>query len=149
MRPIVSFLRVVAFVLIALLVPVQRGLADSRRTASDEVIALEARWINAILSGDRNAVAAILSEHFKHITNGGLVVDRAQELASIRKELFKIALSEQTVDLNPNGDSAVLHGLDTITQPGRAAKRQRFTDVFFKENGTWLAISAQENVIAP
>ncbi len=136
-------------VLVALLVPVQSGIAGPSRSASDEVIALEARWINAILIGNRNTVAAILSEHFKHITNDGAVIDRAQELASIKKEPFKIALSEQTVDLNPNGDSAVLHGLDTITQPGKPTKRQRFTDVFFKENGTWLAVSAQENVIAP
>ena len=120
MKRTVLALRVIVLVLIALLVPVQSGIADSSRSASDEVIALEARWINAILIGNRNTVAAILSEHFKHITNDGAVVDRAQELASIKKEPFKIALSEQTVDLNPNGDSAVLHGLDTITQPGKA-----------------------------
>jgi IS4 transposase len=72
-----------------------------------------------------------------------------QELASIKKEGFMITLSEQTVDFNPDGDSGVLHGLDTITQPGKSTRYQRFTDVFFKENGTWLAISAQENVIGP
>ncbi|HEX3458093.1 MAG TPA: nuclear transport factor 2 family protein [Candidatus Baltobacteraceae bacterium] len=149
MKPIVLILRVFAFVLIALLLPIHRGLADSSRSASNEVIGLEARWIDAILNGDRNAVAAILSERFKHITKDGVVVDRAQELAGIKKEQFKIALSEQTVDLNPGGDSAVLHGLDTITEPGKPTKRQRFTDVFFKENGSWLAISAQENVVAP
>jgi hypothetical protein len=88
-------------------------------------------------------------ERFKHLTNDGVVVDRVQELAGIKNEPFKIAPSEQTVDLNPSGDSAALHGLDTITQPGKPTKRQRFTDVFFKENSSWLAISAQENVIAP
>ena len=118
-------------------------------SASDELIRLEARWITAILSGDRGTVASILSEHFKHITNEGTLIDRAQELAGIKKEPFTIALSEQTVDFNANGDAAVLHGLDTITQPGKPMRRQRFTDVFFKEHGSWVAISAQENVIAP
>jgi hypothetical protein len=149
MKRIVSVLPVLAFVIVGLLVPAQRSLAASQPSASDELIRLEARWINAILKGDRNTVAAILSDHFKHITNGGALLDRTQELASIKKEAFTIALSEQTVDFNPNGDSGVLHGLDTITQPGKPTKYQRFTDVFFKENGTWLAISAQENVIAP
>jgi hypothetical protein len=138
----------VAFVLVALLAPAQRSLAASHASVSDELIRLEARWINAILKGDRSTVAAILSEHFKHITNEGTLLNRTQELAGIKKETFTIALSEQTVDLNPNGDSGVLHGLDTIAQPGKPTKYQRFTDVFFKENGTWLAVSAQENVIA-
>jgi hypothetical protein len=149
MKRIVLVLTVLAFVLGELLVPAQRSLAASHPSASDELIRLEARWINAILYGDRNTVAAILSQHFKHITNEGTLLDCAQELASIKKEAFMITLSEQTVDVNPNGDSGVLHGLDTITQPGKPTKYQRFTDVFFKENGTWLAISAQENVIAP
>jgi hypothetical protein len=148
MKRIVSVLPVLAFIVVVLFVPAQRGLAASHPSAGDELIRLEARWINAILNGDRNTVATILSEHFKHITNEGTLLDRAQELAGIKKEAFTITLSEQTVDANPNGDSGVLHGLDTITQPGKPTKHQRFTDVFFKANGTWFAISAQENVIA-
>ena len=149
MKRIAPVLLMLAFAFAAPLVPMPRALAGSSPSASDELIRLEARWITAILNGDRRTVASILSEHFKHITNEGTLIDRAQELAGIMKEPFKIALSEQTVDLNPNGDAAVLRGLDTITQPGKPTKRQRFTDVFFKVNGTWLAISAQENVIAP
>lgn len=121
----------------------------SSPSASSVVIRLEARWIAAILDGDRSTVASLLSDHFKHITNDGVLIDRSRELAGIKKEPFKIALSAQTVDFNPNGDAAVLHGLDTITQSGRPPKRQRFTDVFYKVNGSWLAVSAQENVIAP
>lgn len=148
MKKTVSVLLVLTFVLSAPIVRIPRGLAASP-SASEELIRLEARWITAILNGDRSTVASILSERFKHVTNEGTLIDRVRELAGIRKEPFQIALSEQTVDVDPNGDAAVLHGLDTITQPGRPIKRQRFTDVFFKENGTWLAISAQENVIAP
>jgi hypothetical protein len=149
MKRMVLVLPALALVFVALVVPVQRSLAASHPSTSDELIRLEARWINAILQGDRNTVAAILSVQFKHITNEGTLLDRAQELASVKEEAFVITLGEQTVDLNPNGDSGVLHGLDTITQPGKPTKYQRFTDVFFKEHGSWLAISAQENVIAP
>ncbi|MGA8534638.1 MAG: nuclear transport factor 2 family protein [Candidatus Tumulicola sp.] len=149
MNKIAPLLLVLTFVLGAPLVLMPLGVAASSPSASDELIRLEARWITAILDGDRSTVGSILSQHFKHVTNEGTVIDRAQELANIKKEPFKIALSEQTVDFNPSGDAAVLHGLDTITQPGKPTKRQRFTDVFFKVNGTWLAISAQENVIAP
>lgn len=149
MKRIAPLLLVLTFVFAAPFVLTSRGLASSSPFANDEIIRLEARWITAILNGDRSRVAAILSEQFKHITNEGMLIDRAQELAGIKKEPFQIALSEQTVDFNPSGDAAVLHGLDTITQSGKPTKRQRFTDVFFKENGTWLAVSAQENVIVP
>jgi hypothetical protein len=138
-----------ALVFAALLVPAQRSFAASPSSPTDVVIRLEAHWINAILDGDGATVAAILSADFKHITNDGSVIDRAQELASITKEPFAIGLSEQTVDFDSTGDAAVLHGLDTITQPGKVTRHQRFTDVFFKENGKWMALSAQENVIAP
>jgi hypothetical protein len=138
---------ILSVALAASLVPA-RSLA-APRSPTDEVIRLEARWISAILDGDKATVATILSADFKHILNGGRLIDRAQELASITKEPFAIALSEQTVDFDATGNAAVLHGLDTITQPGKPARYQRFTDVFFKQNGTWMAVSAQENVIAP
>jgi hypothetical protein len=149
MKRIAPVLLALTFVFAAPFVLTSRSPASSTPSANDEIIRLEARWITAILNGDRGAVAGILSERFKHITNEGMLIDRAQELAGIEKEPFQIALSEQTVDFNPSGDAAVLHGLDTITQPGKPTKRQRFTDVFFKVNGTWLAVSAQENVISP
>jgi len=53
--------------------------------------------------------------------------------------------TEQTVDFA--GDAAVVHGLNTITQSGKAPARVRFTDVFVKQNGRWMALSAQETAI--
>ena len=141
-----TFGKTFAFAIVVLFLPAQQSLAAAP-TATDQVIRLEAGWIRAILNGDKAAVAAILSHDFKHVLNNGNVIDRAQELASIAKEPFVIALSEQTVDFDSSGNAAVLHGLDTITQPGKATRHQRFTDVFFKENGTWMAVSAQENVV--
>jgi hypothetical protein len=126
-----------------------RPSAAAAPSPTDDIIRLEARWITALLNGDKTTVAAILSPSFQHILNNGTVIDRAKELASITKEPFAMALSEQTVDFDSTGNAAVLHGLDTITQPGKTTRHQRFTDVFFKENGTWMAVSAQENVTAP
>lgn len=138
-----------ALLFAAVLLPAQRSSAAASSPSADAVLRQEARWIAAILKGDRTTVAEILSVNFKHITNQGMLIDRAQELASIAKEPFAIGLSEQTVDFDPTGDAAVLHGLDTITQPGKATRYARFTDVFIKQRGEWIALSAQENVIAP
>jgi hypothetical protein len=50
--------------------------------------------------------------------------------------------SEQMVDIA--GDTAVIHGVNTLIQSGRVLAKERFTDVFILENGTWMAMSAQE-----
>jgi hypothetical protein len=40
-----------------------------------------------------------------------------------------------------------VHGLNTITVSGKTV-RERFTDVFVKEHGVWLAIAAQETSVS-
>jgi Domain of unknown function (DUF4440) len=69
----------------------------------------------------------------------------AEELASIDIEPFTMNATEQTVDFA--GDAAVVHGLNTVTQSGKLLSRERYTDVFVKQNGSWMALSAQETAI--
>lgn len=52
--------------------------------------------------------------------------------------------SEQIVDVY--GDSAVIHGVNTVTQDGEVVARERFIDVFILQNGVWKALTAQETV---
>jgi hypothetical protein len=65
-----------------------------------------------------------------------------QELDSTTKLPFTMNLSEQIVDIV--GNTAVIHGLNTLMQDGKVLSRARFTDVFVLQNGTWMALSAQE-----
>ena len=111
------------------------------------VLHQETRWLNAIVDGDAKIVASILSPNFTHITASGVLLHRSQELAALKKETFTMHASEQTVDFA--GDAAVVHGLNTIVQSGKTLARERYTDVYAKQNGTWMALSAQETLIAP
>ena len=121
------------------------GLSASPGSTADEVLSQEARWLTAIVAGDRKTTESILGKDFKHVTSKGKLLDRVQELASLTKEKFIMNATEQTVDFA--GDTAVVHGLNTITQAGRVLARERFTDVFVKQNGSWMALSAQETAI--
>jgi hypothetical protein len=124
--------------------------ASARASAPDSAVAVlhqETRWLNAIVDGDTKIVASILSPNFTHITSSGVLLHRAQELAALKKETFTMNPSEQTVDFA--GDAAVVHGLNTLVQSGKTIARERYTDVYVKENGTWMALSAQETQIAP
>ncbi len=139
-----SLVAAVAFA--ALLVSPTCTLADSPPpSASAAVLKQETRWLTAIGKGDLATIESILSAHYKHTTDKGKLVDRAQEIASTKKELFTMSATEETVDLA--GDAAVVHGVNTITQSGKVLTRQRFTDVFVKQNGNWMALSAQETTM--
>jgi hypothetical protein len=105
----------------------------------------EARWLAALMKGDRATIDSILAPGYKHITSGGVLLDRGQELAAANEPAPPMKWTEQTITLA--GDAAIIHGLNTMTEGGKTV-RERFTDVFVKRNGTWLAIAAQETKAA-
>jgi hypothetical protein len=106
------------------------------------VLAQERRWLTAITEGDRATVESILAPSFKHINSDGQLLDRAREIASLEKVSFTMNPSEQLVDIS--GDTAVIHGVNTLIDNGEVLARERFTDVFQFQDGVWRALSAQE-----
>ena len=110
-----------------------------------DVLAQERRWLTAITDGDRATVESILAPGFKHINSDGELLDRAQEIAGIEKVTFTMNPSEQLVDIA--GDTGVIHGVNTLIDGGKVLARERFTDVFVLQNGTWMALSAQETAL--
>ena len=110
--------------------------------ACADVLAQERSRLTAITDGDRAGVESILGPSFKHINSDGKLLDRAAEVASIEKVSFTMNPSEQLVDVM--GDTAVIHGVNTLTEGGKVLSTESFTDVFTLQNGTWMALSAQE-----
>lgn len=107
-----------------------------------DVLAQEARWLTAIVAGDRATIEEILSPTFRHVTAEGQLLDRAQEIAAMVPLPFTFQASDQFVDVA--GDTAVIHGINTVRKDGKVLDRERFTDVFVLQNGVWMALSAQE-----
>jgi hypothetical protein len=110
-----------------------------------DVLAQERRWLTAITDGDRATVESILGPSFRHINSDGRLLDRAAEVAAIEKVSFTMNPSEQLVDIM--GDTAVVHGVNTLIDGGKVLARERFTDVFVLQNGTWMALAAQETTL--
>jgi hypothetical protein len=144
-RLLVSISFLLAIFASALLPRPVRAEAPPRAQA---VLAQEARWLAAIVAGDRATVDAILSSdpEFTHITAAGKLVYRSEELATTKKLPVRMSATEQTVDFV--GDVAIVHGLNTVTRGNTVLERVRFTDVFADRNGHWQAISAQESPIS-
>jgi uncharacterized protein (TIGR02246 family) len=117
-------------------------------TRADEaaIARLEARWVKALMEGDRATIASILAPGYKHVTSNGELLDRAQEIAAASEAAPPMKWTDQTIDFA--GDAAaIVHGVNTMTQSGKTV-RDRFTDVFVKEHGVWLAIAAQETSVS-
>lgn len=117
--------------------------------AEDEAAVLEqeARWLKAITAGDRDTIEAILAPNFRHITSDGTLLDRSAEIDTIVPVQFTMNPTEQIVDIV--GDTAVIHGVNTLLQDGNVLARERFTDVFVRVDGEWLALAAQETTYPP
>ena len=110
-----------------------------------DVLTQERRWLTAITDGDRATVESILAPSFKHIDSDGKLLDRAQEIAAVEKVSFTMNPSEQLVDIA--GDTAVVHGVDTLIDSGKVLALERFTDAFVLQNSSWIALSAKETTL--
>lgn len=146
-RPVILASLAYAFGLAALLLAMRPAAADAP-PAAQAVLAVEDRWLAAIVAGDATTIDAILSKdpEFVHVTADGKVFYRAAELAATQKQTFTMTPSEETVDFV--GNVAIIRGINTLASAGKTIARERFTDVFVNSIGTWLAISAQESPIA-
>src|SRR5262249_28907486 len=107
-----------------------------------DVLAQEMRWLKAITDGDVATVESILGPTFKHINSEGRLLSRAEEIAAMAPLPFSMNPSEQFVDIS--GNTAVIHGVNTLIQDGTVIGVERFTDVFVLQDGVWKALSAQE-----
>jgi hypothetical protein len=107
-----------------------------------DVLAQEMRWLAAITAGDVPTVEAILSPAFKHVDSDGQLLNRAEEIANTAPLPFTMNPSDQIVDIA--GNTAVVHGINTLLQDGQVVATERFTDVFELQNGQWMALAAQE-----
>jgi hypothetical protein len=116
--------------------------------SAQAVLAQEKRWIEATASHDVRTLGGILAHDFVHVTYRGQLRYRDDALTSIMKPRpYTEQLSEQTVDFA--GSVAIVHGVNVVTQSGKVVLRLRYTDVFAKRDGIWVAISAQETPIVP
>ena len=111
------------------------------------LLAVEERWLAAITSGDRATVEAILAPAYRHINADGVLIDRDEELAGTAPLPVVFNLGEPLIDIV--GDTAVLRGINTITQDGSVVDCQRFTDVFIRVGSEWKTLAAQETRLAP
>jgi ketosteroid isomerase-like protein len=120
--------------------------------AQDEIKKLEEERNGAIVHGDAAALDRLSSADYTVINEWGQVLTKAQILDGFKSSALKFESREQS-DLNIRvyGNTAVVIGRATQkgTQNGKSMSASiRFSRIYVKEKGKWVAVSTQNTPIA-
>jgi len=111
-------------------------------TDHDTLIALNTDYVNSVQNGDVKRFDEILAPEFYCTNPDGSFLDRAGFLAQTAKPVTIKGLRAEDVMIRMFGDVAVIHARTAFTSADSRAMTGRYTDVWARRNGQWLAIVA-------
>ena len=99
-------------------------------------------YIACVQNSDVRRFDEILAEEFYCSNPDGSLVDRRAFLAQTARPVTISRLLATDVMIRLFGDIAIIHGRTTYETADGEPKSGRYTDVWARQNGTWLAVSA-------
>jgi len=99
-------------------------------------------YVRAVLTSDSSRFDAILAADFRNTNPDGTILDRAGFLAQVARPANLKFLRAEDVEIRVVGDTAIIHARTVYeTSDGRPGSG-RYTDIWRKEDGRWLAVAA-------
>ena len=99
-------------------------------------------YISSVQNSDVRRFDEILAEDFLCSNPDGSLVDRAGFLVQTARPVTISNLEARDVKIRVMGDVAIIHARTTYTMPDGRAASGRYTDVWARRQGRWLAVSA-------
>ena len=99
-------------------------------------------YIASVQHGDVRRFEEILAKEFYCSNPDGSLVDRTGFLAQTARPVSISGLEASDVTIRLFGDVAVIHGRTSYKTADGQVRTGRYTDVWARENGEWLAVSA-------
>jgi ketosteroid isomerase-like protein len=122
--------------------------SDSPATTR-ELTEIEARLAATYRSGDCDGWGALLAAEWSVIHITGAEITKAAAVHACKSAATKIdSLSSDNLVVRAFGDAAVVTGRTTASAGGQTVVL-RFTDVFIRRDGRWLAVASQATPIVP
>ena len=112
------------------------------KTDLDQLHELNRDYINSVQTMDVKRFDEILSDDFVCSNPDGSMVDRAAFLQQTARPIAISGLEARDVDVRLMGDFAIIHARTTYTLPDGRPGTGRYTDIWARRNGTWLAVAA-------
>jgi ketosteroid isomerase-like protein len=108
----------------------------------DQLIALNGDYIASVQRMDVRRFDEILSDDFVCSNPDASLVDRAAFLQQTARPIAISGLEARDVDVRLMGDFAIIHARTTYTLPDGRPGQGRYTDIWARRNGQWLAVAA-------
>ena len=108
----------------------------------DTLQELNRDYINSVQFSDVRRFHEILAEDFLCSNPDGTLVDRETFLKQTARPVGISNLQAHDVNIRLMGDFAIIHARTTYTRPDGQAGAGRYTDVWARRDGSWLAVSA-------
>ena len=119
-------------------------MPDSATTVSDLQIltSLNRDYIRSVQNGDVRRFGEILAADFRCSNPDGSLVDRGGFLAQTAPPVTIATLAAHDVEIRLFGDVAIIHARTSYTMSDGRPGAGRYTDVWARQNGQWLCVSA-------
>ena len=108
----------------------------------DALIALNHDYIHSVQHGDVRRFDEILAEDFLCSNPDGSLVNKKEFLVQTARPVTIRGLSAHEVRVRILGDVAIIHARTSYTTADGEQRHGRYTDVWARRDGRWLAVSA-------
>ena len=108
----------------------------------DALTALNTDYINSVQHSDVKRFDEILAPEFYCSNPDGSLLGRAAFLTQTAKPVTIKHLRAEDVLIRIMGETAIIHARTSYLKPDGSAGGGRYTDVWMRQDGRWLAVSA-------
>jgi ketosteroid isomerase-like protein len=112
------------------------------RSDLETLLELNRDYIRSVQNSDVRRFDEILADDFLCSNPDGSLIDRAAFLEQTARPVAIRNLEARDVNVRLMGDFAIIHARTTFTRPDGGAGAGRYTDVWARRQGRWLAVSA-------
>lgn len=118
------------------------GSTTVSKSDLDVLLDLNRDYIHSVQHSDVQRFEEILADDFLCSNPDGSLIDRGAFLEQTAKPVTIANLEAHDVTIRNMGDVAIIHARTTYTLPDGEAGAGRYTDVWARREGRWLAVSA-------
>jgi ketosteroid isomerase-like protein len=111
-------------------------------TDRDQLVALNEDYVRSVQLGDVHRFEEILADDFLASNPNGSLVDKQQFLAQTALPVTITELTAHDVRVRILGDVAIIHAQTSYSTAEGERRNGRYTDIWAKRNGRWLAVAA-------
>ena len=114
----------------------------AERTDLDALLALNDDYIRSVQEGDVRCFDKILAEDFLASNPDGSLVDKRQFLEQTARPVTISGLASHDVRVRLLGSVAIIHGRTSYATASGEKRNGRYTDIYARRAGRWLAVAA-------